>query len=149
MFKTILVPTDGSAVAALAIGPAIELARQQQARIVGLAVAETAPALAGSAIDAGDQRMIEAEMLASAQGYVNALLAAARAADVPCSGIVVLAARPHEAIVRTASEQRCDLIVMATNGRRGMQRVMVGSQTEKVLLSATVPVLLYRPQQAD
>jgi nucleotide-binding universal stress UspA family protein len=149
MFKTILVPTDGSAVAELAIGPAIEFAKSQRARLIALAVAEPPPALSvpGTEFAPPDQRVDEARLLSEARASVDKLVAAAQAADVPCSAVVMVAPRPHEAIVQTARDQQCDLIIMASHGRRGIQRLVMGGQTEKVLLSSPVPVLVYRPQR--
>src|SRR5476649_143712 len=141
MFKTILLPTDGSAIAELAIGPAIEFAKSQRARIIALTVpgAEFAPP---------DQNIGDDQLLIKARANLDALVAAAREAEVPCTTVVMVAPRPHEAIIRTAQDQHCDLIIMATHGRRGIQRLVMGGQTEKVILSSTVPVLVYRPQRA-
>ena len=149
MFKTILVPTDGSTVAELAIAPAIEFARSQRARIIALSVAEPPPSLAvpGAEFGLSDQNLSDDELLAKARGNLDTLVAAAREAEVPCTAIVTVSARPHEAIVHTAQDQRCDLIIMASHGRRGIQRLVMGGQTEKVLLNSTVPVLVYRPQR--
>jgi len=151
MFKSILVPTDGSAVAALAIGPAIEFAKSQRARIIALSVAEPPPALtvpgAEFALPDPDADGDDA-LLAKARANLSALVAAAREAEVPCTAVVMVAPRPHEAIVQTAQDQHCDLIIMATHGRRGIQRLVMGGQTEKVLLNSSVPVLVYRPQRA-
>ena len=150
MFKTILVPTDGSAVAELAIGPAIEFARSQRARIIALSVAEPPPALAvpGAEFGLPVPHLDNEAYLARARANLDTLVAAAREAEVPCSAIVAVSARPHEAIVQTAQDQHCDLIIMATHGRRGIQRLVMGGQTEKVLLNSSVPVLVYRPQRA-
>jgi nucleotide-binding universal stress UspA family protein len=149
MFKTILVPTDGSAVAALAIGPAIEFAKSQRARIIALSVAEPPPALAvaGAEYALPDPNINDDELLAKARGNLEALVSAAREAEVPCTSVVMVAPRPHVAIVQTAQDQHCELIIMASHGRRGIQRLVMGGQTEKVLLNSTVPVLVYRPQR--
>lgn len=149
MFKTILVPTDGSAVAELAIGPAIELAKSQRARIIALSVAEPPPALAvpGAEFALPDQNISDDELLAKARGHLAALVDAAREAEVPCTPVVMVAPRPHEAIIQAAQDHHCELIIMASHGRRGIQRLVLGGQTEKVLLNSTVPVLVYRPQR--
>src|SRR5476649_1650880 len=149
MFKTILLPTDGSAIAELAIGPAIEFAKSQRARIIALSVAEPSPALTvpGAEFAPPDQNVGDDQLLIKARANLDALVAAAREAEVPCTTVVMVAQRPYEAIVQTAQDQHCDLIIMATHGRRGIQRLVMGGQTEKVLLNSTVPVLVYRTRR--
>jgi nucleotide-binding universal stress UspA family protein len=68
----------------------------------------------------------------------------AREAKVPCNAVMAQADEPYEAIISTAHEQLCDLIVMGSHGRKGVQGLLLGSQTQKVLTHSAIPVLVFR-----
>ena len=82
------------------------------------------------------------EASTNAERYLADVRAIADAAGVPCHGQTALG-QPAETIVQTAREQQCDLVVMASHGWRGMTRLLLGSETQKVLLGTDVPVLVY------
>jgi nucleotide-binding universal stress UspA family protein len=69
---------------------------------------------------------------------------AAKSAGVPCETVALLSYSPYEEIIQTAEKFRCDLIFMASHGRRGLTRLFLGSETQKVLAHSTIPVLVYR-----
>ena len=150
MFKTIMVPTDGSAISQLAVDAALEVARCCGASIVALSVAEPYPLmpLADGAlvIDPGlDSRA----MAAQARARVDAVAAAARAAGVPCRTEVAQSFHPYQEIIAAAARHHCDVIFMASHGRRGLSRLLAGSETQKVLAYAPMPVLVLRPPLAE
>ncbi|HVL76903.1 MAG TPA: universal stress protein [Noviherbaspirillum sp.] len=145
MFNKILVPTDGSPLSEKAVSTAVEWARSNGAALVVLSVAEPhyAPQLAeGSTVV--DANAYNRKMLEIAQANVAAAAAAAREAGVPCETLVRTSMNPHEEIVNASKERACDVIVMASHGRKGLRALFVGSETHKVLAYSTVPVLVVR-----
>lgn len=149
MFKTILVPTDGSPLSDKAINAAIEFAQSNGSKIVGLSVAEPypyAPLTDGSmTVDAGSY---EEKMREMAQLHVKKIADAAQAANIPVQTCVRQSFSPHEEIIAVALEYQCDIIFMASHGRKGLSRLFVGSETQKVLAHSTIPVLVFRQEQA-
>ncbi|NML60962.1 universal stress protein [Massilia sp. RP-1-19] len=150
MFKTILVPTDGSDISQQAVAAAIDYARCCGAAIVALSVAEPYPVVpvvdGALVIDPGlDSR----ELQAQARERVDRIAAAAAAAGVPCTTLVALSFHPHEEIIAAAAQHHCDVIFMASHGRRGLGRLLAGSETQKVLAYAQAPVLVFRPPLAE
>jgi nucleotide-binding universal stress UspA family protein len=146
MFHTILAPTDGSPLSEKAVDAAIELAKQLQGKIVTISVAEPAPFVAlseGGAIP-GDLEAYEEKAMQVAQHRVQKVAAAASAANVPCEALAVLSFSPYEEIIRAAEDYKCDVIFMASHGRRGLTKLFLGSETQKVLAHSTIPVLVYR-----
>jgi nucleotide-binding universal stress UspA family protein len=144
MFKCILVPTDGSDITPKAVEHAIALARLAGARIEALCVTEPFPYSAVSEIQPiAPQEYFELQERLARQ-RVDAVAAACAAADVPCASTVIEALHPYEAIIEQAASKGCDLIVMASHGRRGMSALLLGSETQKVLTHTTVPVLVVR-----
>lgn len=151
MFQTILVPTDGSPLSIKAVRAAVELARLHAGRIVALSVAEPAAAmaLAGADFTLPAESYDESERVAEAQQRAEFVVQAARTAGVAARAVVVVSPRPHEEIINAAVSQHCDLIVMASHGRRGLNKLIMGSETEKVLLNSSIPVLVFRPQRDE
>ena len=147
-FRHILVATDGSRLSQRAVKTAIALARMAKARITALhVVAEYMPPVYLDALIA----MPETESALykrSTEAYAEELLAKiakeARAAGVACHKVHVVHETPWRAIIRTAKSRRCDLIVMASHGRRGMEALLLGSETTKVLAHSKTPVLVCR-----
>jgi nucleotide-binding universal stress UspA family protein len=145
MFHTILVPTDGSPLSKLAEDAAIEFARRNGATLVAVAVAEPSlDADAAAATFLGAAAIDPAELLSAAQGRVQGLVDRAQAADIPCQCSVAISYYPYEEILKAASDFHCDAIFMASHGRRGIRRVFLGSETQKVLAHATLPVMVFR-----
>lgn len=147
MYQRILVPTDGSPLSEAAVDAAIDFVQGRSgSEIVALSVAVPEPSfqsLEGAmAYDPGLQVDV---LLEHAQAHVDAIAARAKKAGVPCTPLTCSALDPAEAIVDTAREQHCDLIVMGSHGRRGLSRLLAGSVTQAVLASAPVPVMVLRP----
>lgn len=146
MYQRILAPTDGSPVAAAAVDAAIDFARRQGGTIVALSVAVPEPAFQSlEGVIAYDPGLQPEELLAHAQRCADAVAARAGRAGVPCTALACSALDAAEAIVDTARERRCDLIVMGSHGRRGLSRLLAGSVTQAVLQVAPVPVMVLRP----
>jgi nucleotide-binding universal stress UspA family protein len=144
MFKRILVPTDGSDLSNKAIAAAIELAKTLKAGVVGMTTLEpysysNLSEYRPETLDDYEERMekVGAERLAR-------LADAAAQAGVPVETVSVKSFSPYEAIIDTAKGKGCDLIVMASHGRRGLNAVLLGSETQKVLTHSSVPVMVYR-----
>jgi nucleotide-binding universal stress UspA family protein len=147
MFRNILVPTDGSAPSRKALKRAVQLAREQKAKITGFYVgpvwqlpvyAELAPMEVISPKDHA------AAVARTAQRVLGAVKKAAAAARVPCRCRHAMGEHSFEEIVKAARRHRCDLIVIASHGRRGISRLLLGSVTSKVLAHSPIPVLVCR-----
>lgn len=147
MFKRILVPTDGSALSLKAIRRAVQLAKEQKAMVTGVYVGlEWQPDHYGESTLSGfvSPTQHAAIVKKTADRYLNAIRKAAAAAGVRCQCKHVLGSYPYEEIVKAAQRNRCDLIVMASHGRRGISRLLLGSETSKVLAHSKIPVLVER-----
>jgi nucleotide-binding universal stress UspA family protein len=147
MFRKILVPTDGSAPSARAIKQAVRLAREQHARIVGFYVGPpwTLPTY-GEYVPPevfSSKRHAQA-VRHTARRYFGEILSAARSAGVRASCYHVMDEHPYQAIVKAARSNHCDLIVIASHGRRGLSRLLLGSETSKVLAHSPIPVMVCR-----
>ena len=144
MYKRILVPTDGSDITAKAVQTAIELARLGGGSVSTIGVKEPFPYSAISEMQpVPPQEFYDAQQRIAA-AHVQAVQDQARAAGVECQGHTVEALHPWEAILDHAKAQGCDLIVMASHGRRGVAALLLGSETQKVLTHGTLPVLVVR-----
>jgi len=149
MFKTILLPTDGSVLSKIVIDKAIEFAKLNPgSQVIGLSVAEMMPFAAVEGLGVVDSSQYEKYMKDLAQQYVKKVEAAAAAAGVSCKTIVAQSSSPAEEILKAATDNGCDCIFMGSHGRKGMQKVLLGSNTQKVLAEAKVPVVVYRPEVA-
>ncbi len=151
MFKSILVPIDGSDRAREAVRAAVEFARDEHARIIGFYPLDLnkfrprvhAPYLLGSQADL--EREIAERIRQQAENALHFVEDASRTAGVPCTTLLKLTAEsPHEAIVREAEEDHCDLIFMASDAHRGIEGWIVPSEATKVMTNAKIPVMLYR-----
>ena len=145
MFKTILVPTDGSDRSDKAINTAVDYARNCGASIIGISVAEPYPfsPLAESSM-AIDPSLYEENVRTLAEQHVKKISDAATVAGVPCQTATVLSFSPDEEIITAAKTYGCDVIFMASHGRSGISRMFLGSKTQKVLANSTIPVLVLR-----
>ena len=144
MFKRILVPTDGSEVTTKAISTAIDLALAGGGQLFAVSVKEPFPYSAISEMQpVPPQEFYDAQERIAA-GRVKAVVDAAKAAGVACGGHTVEALHPWEAILDHAKAQQCDLIVMASHGRRGVAALLLGSETQRVLIHSTLPVLIVK-----
>jgi nucleotide-binding universal stress UspA family protein len=149
MYKHILVPTDGSALSDKAVAAAIKLAKLAGARITAFHAVEPYPLQGAFAAEASGVAELQPEIFAQrSEEYAKRVLAAVAAAaaeeNVQCSTAYATGTSASQAIVEKASEGQCDLIVMASHGRRGLEGFLLGSETQKVLTHSTIPVLVYR-----
>ena len=147
MFKHILIPTDGSAVAAKAVKAGIALAREYGARVTGYHAVEPVPARLYGEGYIVDRQMIaefERRQRAAAKKHISALAREALKAGVRFDPVVQTAFRPYDGIVETAKKRKCDLILMSSHGRRGLERFALGSVADTVIQRSSVPVLVYR-----
>jgi nucleotide-binding universal stress UspA family protein len=148
MFKHILVATDGSRLSDKAVDAAISLAGDLGAKLTVFHATEDYPvapfpeyaivygALTPEDWNAGQEKR--------ARRILDKAAAKATKAGVVCKTAFNLALHPYEAIIKAAKKGRCDVIVMASHGRRGIQGLVLGSETNKVLTHSSVPVLVYR-----
>lgn len=147
MFKHILIPTDGSKRSDAAAAAGVKLARALGARVSGLFVAPAAtPLVYRGLLPVGfsTPRKNAALIEKAADRYLQVIERAARAARVPCECIRITSDFPAETILQVAAKRKCDLIVMASHGRRGVAGVLLGSETQKVLSGTKLQVLVYR-----
>lgn len=144
MYKRILVPTDGSEITSKAAQAAIELAKLAGASLVTVSVKEPFPYSAISEMQpVPPQEFYDAQERIAAS-RVKAVSDAAGAAGVACEAFTVEAVHPWEAILDQAKTSGCDLIVMASHGRRGVSALLLGSETSRVLTHSQLPVLVVR-----
>jgi nucleotide-binding universal stress UspA family protein len=150
MYKKILVPTDGSDLSDQAITAAIDFARLCGAEIVALSIAEPyplVPAAEGAMVI--DPGLETRELEHASQDYVKNVADRASAAGVPCTTVTALSMAPHEEIIRAAEGNGCDVIFMASHGRRGLSRLLAGSVTQDVLDHCHIPVMVLRPHPGN
>ncbi len=144
MFQRILVPTDGSDITAKAVTTAVSLARAVGAKIYTISVKEPFPYSAISEMQpTPPQEFFDAQERIAAK-RVQAVVDSCKAAGIACEAHTVEALHPWEAIIDHAKRQECDLLVMASHGRRGVAALLLGSETQKVLTHSQVPVLIVR-----
>ena len=133
MFKHILIPTDGSELSGKAVQSGVALAKSVGAKVTGITV--TVPSQVFS--DASPAT-------AAGEKYLGQIKDAAAAAGVHCNVIHAEHEQPYQAIIDATKRNGCDLVVMASHGRRGVSAFMLGSETVKLLTHSTIPVLVYR-----
>jgi nucleotide-binding universal stress UspA family protein len=144
MFKRILVPTDGSEITEKATRTAIALAQSLGAEVFALSVKEPFPYSAVSELQPiPPQEFFDAQERIAVR-RVDDVQKLCLAAGLTGDAQTVEAIHPWEAIIEFARDNACDLIVMASHGRRGMSALLLGSETQKVLTHSTVPVLVVR-----
>jgi len=144
MFQRILVPTDGSDITAKAVETSIALARSLGAQLFTISVTEPFPYSAISEMQpTPPQEFFDAQQRIATQ-RVQAVVGACAAQNVACHTHTVEALHPWEAIIEHAQRMSCDLLVMASHGRRGVSALLLGSETQKVLTHSKVPVLVVR-----
>ncbi len=147
MFKHILVPTDGSELSSDTVRRAVTFAKEAGARITFFFAKPDYPMAfygEGALIDPTTPERFAEMAEAQAQEILGAAEKQAQAAAVPCTLHSVVSDIPYEAIINAAASTGCDLIFMASHGRRGFSGLLLGSETQKVLTHSKVPVLVYR-----
>jgi nucleotide-binding universal stress UspA family protein len=145
MFQRILVPTDGSAITAKAVATAIDLAKANPgATIQTISVKEPFPYSAISEMQPVPPQEYYDAQERIAVDRVTQVVETAKAAGVACEAHTVEAVHPWEAIIDHANNRQCDLIVMASHGRRGVTALLLGSETQRVLTHSKLPVLIVK-----
>lgn len=147
MYQRILVATDGSNLSRKAVSSAIALAGLCGAELVVLKVVARYPVTyfeGGMAIQVGEIERIERQWGDAAQAVVDAVKKTAMAKGVKTKAVTVKSDLVSDAVIATAKKLKCDLIVMASHGRRGIKRLLLGSETQLVLTHSHIPVLVLR-----
>ena len=145
MYTNILIPTDGSELAGKAVQHGIALAKRIGSKVTVLTVLQPFHVFTTDAQMIEDTRaQYETFMLRQAEKILGAVADAAQAAGVSCETVHFEYEHPYQAIIDTAASRGCDLIVMASHGRRGISAIVLGSETVKVLTHSKIPVLVYR-----
>ena len=143
MFKHILLPTDGSELSGAAVQKGVEFAKSIGARVTGLHVLVPSHAHTiqpGILTDTSEKYHPDSRL--EADNYLAVIERAAKEAGVPCELEFIAANHAYEAIIKMAEEKGCDCIVMASHGRHGVQALLMGSETTKVLTHTRLPVLV-------
>jgi nucleotide-binding universal stress UspA family protein len=147
MFKHILVPTDGSELSSDTVNRAVDFAKEIGARITFFFAKPDYPVAfygEGALIDPTTPEKFAAMAEQQAQEILNAAKQRAEAGGVTGASLSVVSDVPYEAIIDATKTTGCDLIFMASHGRRGFSGLLLGSETQKVLTHSKVPVLVYR-----
>ena len=147
MYQRILIATDGSDISRSAVTSAIELASVVRAELVALYVVPRYPVSyfeGGITISVDDIARTEKQWSEKGQTVVDAVQQEAKAQGVTAIALVVQSDLVAESIISAAKKHGCDLVVMASHGRKGIKRILLGSETQHVLTHSTVPVLVLR-----
>ena len=147
MFRNILVPTDGSELSASTVARAIDFAKEAGAKLTFFYAQPDFPTPIygeGALFDPTTPEQFSRAAAAEAEKILGLAKAAADAAGVTSVGDTVISEVPFEAIIASAERNRCDLIFMASHGRRGLSGLLLGSETQKVLTHSKIPVFVYR-----
>ena len=145
MYRHILIPTDGSPLSEIAVSAGVALARSLGAQVTAVTVSSPFHTLAIEPMmitDTPGQYRMDCEALA--EKHLASAAHAAHLAGVPCDTVHLYNDHVYRAIIDTAAAKKCDLIVMASHGRRGVAALVLGSETTKVLTHSTIPVLVCR-----
>ena len=146
MYRRILVPVDGSATSKLGVRHAVDLARNQRAHLRFLNVMDDSLGLSGTDIPAADLSFLLKSVRESGERSVNEAAALARRKGLRADTSLLHGRGRHasDVILDAATKWRADLVVMGTHGRRGLDRLLLGSDAERVLRGTPVPLLLVR-----
>ena len=145
MYKHLLLPTDGSPLSEDAVRRGVQFARQLGARVTGFYAmpAFEIPSYAMAMVE-NSKEIFGRQARERAEKVLDAVKTIAAQEGVECDTVTVASDAPYEAIIQTATERGCDLILMASHGRRGIKGFLLGSETNKVLTHSTIPVLVHR-----
>lgn len=146
MYKHVMLPTDGSALSDIAIDNGVQFAKAIGARITGFYVLierepESFEDYAPVDVKTPNPAQVGFE---EARQYLAAIESRAKTAGVPCNTMSLRHVSPHQAIIQAARLHGCDLIIMASHGRKGITGELVGSETARVITNCKIPVLVYR-----
>jgi nucleotide-binding universal stress UspA family protein len=147
MFKHILVPTDGSELSQDTVRRAVSFAKEAGAKVTAFYAKPEFPVTyygEGVLIDTTSPEKFAELAESQAQEILGFVENLCKDAGVECSKLSLTSDIPYEAIIDAANQSGCDLIFMASHGRRGLTSLLLGSETHKVLTHSTIPVLVYR-----
>lgn len=145
MYKHILLPTDGSELAGKAVKNGIDFAKETNAKITVLTVSAPFHVFTFNTQAVEDtQEEYRKRMREHTSKTLQSVADAAKAAGVECETLHLEHEHPCQAIIDTAKGKGCDLIMMASHGRRGISAIVLGSETLKVLTHSKIPVLVHR-----
>lgn len=153
MFRHILIPTDGSEASARAIKQGVQLASTLGAKVTGIHVIPSFHPFTyrsqmlltyRRALPEDSEAAYATATLGCSEAFLRAIKRAASAAGVPCDTVHVCEDQAYKAIVATAKRKHCDLIFMASHGRGSTAGILLGSETQKVLVHSDIPVLICR-----
>jgi nucleotide-binding universal stress UspA family protein len=145
MFKHILLPTDGSNLSQVAIQKGVQLAKSIKAKITGISVVpEQKYYLYQTDIIAQENEETARQHNLQADRNLAVIEKTAKVLGVPCETLCEKGDHPYETIIKVAERKGCDLIMMASHGRRGLKGLLLGSETQKVLTHSRIPVLVHR-----
>jgi len=145
MYKHILIPTDGSELSTKAVDHGLAFAKSIGAKITVLTTTEPFQVFSTDPKILSDTAPVyRKHALEFAAKVLDAAVKAAKATGVACETVHLEEGFPYEGIIKTANAKGCDLILMASHGRRGVSAIVLGSETVKVLTHSKIPVLVYR-----
>ncbi len=147
MYKRILIATDGSPLSNVAIKHGLSLAELSGATVIALKVVPRYPRSyfeGGMPVDMTDVKRIETQWGNAAQAMVDKVKAQGAEQGVAVKAIIAKSDLVAEAVISAAKKHKCDLIVMASHGRKGIKRLLLGSETQHVLTHSHIPVLVLR-----
>ncbi|WP_284337175.1 universal stress protein [Comamonas sp. NoAH] len=147
MYERILVATDGSPLSDKAVKHALEMAKLSGAALVALKVIPRYPRSyleGGASVDMSEIKRIEAKWAEQAQDVLNKIKAEGKELGVSVKTSIAKSDLIAESIISAAEKQKADLIIMASHGRKGIKRLLLGSETQHVLTHSQVPVLVLR-----
>jgi nucleotide-binding universal stress UspA family protein len=145
MFKHILLPTDGSELSEAAIQKGVQFAKSINAELTGFHVILPFHVFTLQTEMLEDTKeQYERQSKVQAEQFLGVIKKAAEKAGVSCDTDYVTSSHPYEMIIKAAEKKGCDLIMMASHGRKGVQGLLIGSETQKVLTHTKIPVLVCR-----
>jgi nucleotide-binding universal stress UspA family protein len=145
MYKHILIPTDGSALSEEAIRQGVAFAKSINATVTAVTVSPSFHTMSMDTMMLSDTReQYQKDCDARAERYLAFAREIARASGVPCEAVHVVNDHPYEGIIEAARTKGCDLIFMASHGRKGVAALVLGSETTKVLTHSKIPTLVCR-----
>jgi nucleotide-binding universal stress UspA family protein len=145
MYTHILIPTDGSDLSRMAIRQGVAFAKSIRAKVTGITISAPFHAFAFEPVMVTETpQLYEKNCAARAGSYLATVREVAAAAGVPCDVVHVVHEHPYDAIISEANARGCDLIFMASHGRKGISALVLGSETTKVLTHSKIPTLVCR-----
>ena len=145
MFKHFLIATDGSQLAESGALSAVQLAKSMSAKLTAITVSTPFHIFATDAVMVTDtEEIYKVQCKSQAETYLSVIKTAAESSGVSFEGIHVSHDPPYAAIIETANNKGCDVICMASHGRRGIAALVLGSVTVKVLTHSKIPVVVWR-----